>query len=291
MNTAEYCLMKFSPPPMIGRVCSQTIEQGTPLHVQTDANRFEIHFVHTGSVLMRQKDLEYSFSEGSAFLIFPQQELLLTAQTPICREFVLCFTLGMAPVPLSEEEAARWEPSRHTDALLATRLINPKSCQLVGELIRRYLALRQSSDPVRYIRCRACYSEIIAELSADALTQARQNTAKSAGKSGAYCDAAKTYITAHLREKISVENVARQIGISYNYLNRQFVRQERISLVTFINREKIRLACRLLSEQEVSQEDAAVSVGIGDVKYFRRLFRRFTGMTVTEYRKLHRMFY
>ena len=110
MNTAEYCLMKFSPPPMIGRVCSQTIEQGTPLHAQTDANRFEIHFVHTGSVLMRQKDLEYSFSEGSAFLIFPQQELLLTAQTPICREFVLCFTLGMAAVPLSEEEAARWEP-------------------------------------------------------------------------------------------------------------------------------------------------------------------------------------
>ena len=88
-----------------------------------------------------------------------------------------------------------------------------------------------------------------------------------------------------------MENVARQIGISYNYLNRQFVRQERISLVTFINREKIRLACRLLSEQEVSQEDAAVSVGIGDVKYFRRLFRRFTGMTITEYRKLHRTAY
>lgn len=288
MNTAEYCLMKFSPPPMIGRVCSQTIEQGNPLRAQTDINQFELHFVHTGTVQVRQKGLECSFSEGSAFLIFPKQESLLSARTPICREFLLRFTLGMAAVPLSEQEAARWEPSRYTNALLSTRLINPKACRLVGELIRRYLALRQSSDPVRYIRCRACFSEIIAELSADALTQARQNTAKSSGKSGAYCDAAKTYIASHLREKISVEAVARQIGISYNYLNRQFVRQEGLSLVTYINREKIRLAGRLLEEEELSQEEAAAAVGIGDVKYFRRLFRRFTGMTVTEYRKLYR---
>ncbi len=288
MYATEYCLMKFNPPPYVGSICSQTAKQGDFLRTQASKNRFEIHCVHKGRILVRQQEQERVYCEGNVFLVFPEHNAVLIPETPVFRDFVLCFTLNSAMVPLSEQEAVRWEPSRYTDALLPSQVKDPKICTRLVELIQRYHALQQSNDPIRYIRGRAFFSEIVAELSTDALAQARRNIAKTAGKAGAYCDAARTYISAHLQEKIQVEAIARQIGISYNYLNRQFVQQEGIPLVTFINREKIRLACRLLTEQEYVQEEAAAGVGISDVKYFRRLFRRFTGMTVTEYLKLHR---
>lgn len=288
MYTTNYFLMEFNPSPWVGRVCSQVLQQDEILHSEAERNRFALHHVQSGSITVQQQDRHCTYAEGSVFLLHLNQEAHLVSNTPSSRVFVLCFTPGQPAQHISERDAAQWEPSNYTDALLPTQVTDPDACRLIGELMRRYLSLRKSNDPARYIRIRACFSEIVANLTTDALAQARHNAAKSTGKAAIYCDLAKDYIGKHLNEKISVEAIARLVGISYNYLNRQFVRLEGLSLVAYINRERIRLACRLLAELELSQEELADAVGIFDVIYLRRLFRRYTGMTITGYRKMHR---
>jgi len=54
--------------------------------------------------------------------------------------------------------------------------------------------------------------------------------------------------------------------------------------VEYINREKIHYTERLLADGVKNQTELADAVCMEDIKYFRRLFRRYSGMTITQYR-------
>ena len=60
------------------------------------------------------------------------------------------------------------------------------------------------------------------------------------------------------------------------------------SLVEYINRQRIQTAQQLLTQYDASLEQLAEMVGISDPKYFCRLFKKYAGITVSEYKKRYR---
>jgi AraC-like DNA-binding protein len=92
------------------------------------------------------------------------------------------------------------------------------------------------------------------------------------------------YVEAHYAEKISLRDVARELGYSPAYLTHTFSRLTGTAVNSWIIRRRIVAAQRLLGEADLSVAAACDAVGFNDVSYFTRQFVRHTGITPGRYR-------
>lgn len=110
------------------------------------------------------------------------------------------------------------------------------------------------------------------------------NAAKAEGND--YAAKAVEYIYDHYQERISTTKIAEYIHVSSNYLGKIFYSATGEHLTDFINRVRIEKAKVLLAESKMSIGEIADLVGIGDQRYFAKLFKKCCGATPKEYRGL-----
>ena len=100
----------------------------------------------------------------------------------------------------------------------------------------------------------------------------------------AYCNKVIKYISDNPGRRIYIEELAEYAGISAGYLSRIFKSVTGYSIIKFINSKKIEFAKQLVAKN-ASIVDIIHMTGIEDEKYFYRLFKKYTGITVREYKK------
>lgn len=100
-----------------------------------------------------------------------------------------------------------------------------------------------------------------------------------------HCDRAKAYISQNINCRLSVSDVATAIGVSKNYLTNVFSSSEGIPLMEYINRSKLSYMMVLIRRYGYTLAQAGKHVGMTDVNYISRIFKRYYGMTVTEYKR------
>ena len=100
-----------------------------------------------------------------------------------------------------------------------------------------------------------------------------------------HCSRAKAYISAHLSEHIRVNDIAEALGISKNYLTNIFSESEGISLIEYINRLKLSRMTELMRKFHYTIAEAGEMVGFSDANYVSRIFPKYFGMTVSEYKR------
>lgn len=84
---------------------------------------------------------------------------------------------------------------------------------------------------------------------------------------------------------LTIEEVARQAGVSRSQLYRGFMDQFGCSPKEYLNRIRLSQAKLLLLRGDLSVGAVARSCGFDDPLYFSRIFRRETGITPMEYRR------
>ncbi|MBS1598290.1 MAG: AraC family transcriptional regulator [Bacteroidetes bacterium] len=87
------------------------------------------------------------------------------------------------------------------------------------------------------------------------------------------------YIHRHLTEKLGVDALSRKAYMSRNEFFKWFRQQFGISPLEYINRERIKLAKQLLSNQNATVTETAYQCGFTDVNYFVRVFKKSEGIT------------
>jgi AraC-like DNA-binding protein len=95
----------------------------------------------------------------------------------------------------------------------------------------------------------------------------------------------KIYISCNLKRDISVDDVARHVGMNRSALCTFFKHQTGLTLVTYLNEYRIEVARYLLARPELSIAEVCYQSGFKDIPYFDRLFKRVTGQTPGEFRK------
>lgn len=94
------------------------------------------------------------------------------------------------------------------------------------------------------------------------------------------------YIQEHYKEKIVLEDIAKEFNYSVGHLCRKFKEEIGDSVVNYIIKYRISTAMKLLFErQELSIEEIALDVGFNDVQFFDKTFKKLVGMTPGKYRK------
>lgn len=159
--------------------------------------------------------------------------------------------------------------------------------QELDRLIKKIIRIRASTDFTRELQAVSLLIELLGEVTQAALRQASQESDGVARYAGnVRCRQAVRYISENLGEPISVSDVAEAAGISAGYLSKLFHDVLGMSVVDYINRMKLNRVKELLAMQKATIQDAAASVGIEDPNYLSRLFKKYNGITASEYRAL-----
>lgn len=99
----------------------------------------------------------------------------------------------------------------------------------------------------------------------------------------------KEYIYSHIKERITIEDLADELGVSASYLSRLFKKETGDSVSAYIRRQKIEMAKNLLQYSEYSMIDIANRLAFSSQSHFIQQFREFVGMTPKKYRDLNHM--
>jgi AraC family transcriptional regulator len=86
-------------------------------------------------------------------------------------------------------------------------------------------------------------------------------------------------------EPWSLADVAAEAGVHPGYLASAFRRQFGCTVGEFIRRQRIALACRVLSDSETPLAVVALRAGFADQSHFTRTFKRQLGLTPAAYRR------
>ncbi|MCR8660091.1 response regulator transcription factor [Paenibacillus endoradicis] len=111
-----------------------------------------------------------------------------------------------------------------------------------------------------------------------AITSIQQN------KSRSFSDIV-SYIEIHYNEELTLQEIADTFLISREYISRKFKQEYAISFTEYVTSFRLNKAKSLLLNRNIKLNKIAEMVGIPDVKYFSKVFKKHEGLTPNEYRK------
>ena len=136
-----------------------------------------------------------------------------------------------------------------------------------------------NQDFLQYSSLEAVYGEIV-------------NQVKSQNGKSAYTRQSKStlvmktieYISINYREKITIADISRALYVSSTHLSQIFKNAVGISLVQYLINYRIEQAKKILEKTDLMIYSVADMVGFSDFRHFSKTFRKYVGMSPTQYR-------
>lgn len=261
--------------------CYQLNNQGYGIYGRTPENGgiLEIGFVEQNPVILRRGVEEYLIEENGIFIIPPGSSFSVCVKNEglhrhTCAEFLIrcrvCQT-DSCPPPQGQQVTLPLyiPPSPDNNEIFS--LIRNIACAKTGQSERSYF--EECADFMLLIH-KLCERIRLDEGSSPVSPGNRR-----------HCARAKAYISQNIHRRLGVGDIAAAIGVSKNYLTNVFSSTEGIPLTEYINRSKLSHMLVLVRRYGYTLAQAGRHVGLTDVNYISRIFKRYYGMTVTEYKR------
>jgi len=94
------------------------------------------------------------------------------------------------------------------------------------------------------------------------------------------------WLREHFRDADALAQVTELSAIPERTLKRRFKASTGSSLIEYLQNLRVEEAKRLLESTELPMEDISEQTGYSDTSFFRRLFKRLTGLTPSKYRRM-----
>jgi len=98
---------------------------------------------------------------------------------------------------------------------------------------------------------------------------------------------ARNFIRDHSDEELSLDQVAKSVNISANYLSEKFKKVTGINFVDYVAHTRIEKARDLLHNVNLRISEIAFAVGFQSLSQFNRVFKKLTRQSPTEFRAAH----
>ena len=98
-------------------------------------------------------------------------------------------------------------------------------------------------------------------------------------KGSNYTDRIKNYVKLHYREKIMLDELSEELGLSPTYVSRLFRKETGIRLQDYINMVRIERAEQLLAYTELSLTEISDYVHFPNQSYFGKIFKQIHGIS------------
>lgn len=231
---------------------------------------YKVHCVHRGTGTVRVGKNEYRLTAGQAFMIFPHVVIQYEADRNDPWTYSYCAFYG----------------ERAQELLARTRLtpempVFPMDLQLMPALYEQ-LTEPLSHELNRDLRLNAVLYRFLTALTEVAPIEPVGRS--SPRKHRTYIVQALEFIRAHYSEAISIAGLAADLGLDRKYLTAIFKEATGVPPQRYLLEYRMRKACGLLRGSEFAIGEIARSVGYEDALLFSKMFRKFAGVSPSEYR-------
>ena len=148
--------------------------------------------------------------------------------------------------------------------------------QLVKKLYNRFTMYQSFAPDMPYQEMMKNYEE------------ARSVFREFSSSEGHYkADVAKTleYMEENYMYRLTLASISANVNLSSSYLCRIFKSEVGTSITNYLNNLRVRKAATLIKENTLSMKEISSMVGIDDQLYFSRLFKKYMGISPSEYGK------
>lgn len=245
------------------------VTKGEGRHADRTIETFEIIYVTSGCLGIFEEDVEYNVEKGEALILFPGRHHGGTRDFDADLAFYwLHFCI--------EEEAVR----TGSDIMSLPQLIRLAKPEAFEELFRRFIRRQNVCRDDRTL-LNMVLLEILCELS-DSLSPMEVS-----GQKVLLANQAAKYIREHVKSPLTASWLADRLDCNPDYLGRVFHAVYGRNLTDAIHEARINRACRLLIETNLTGSEIAYECGYTDVDYFRRMFKKYMGITAKAYRQTY----
>ena len=84
---------------------------------------------------------------------------------------------------------------------------------------------------------------------------------------------------------ISLTGISKEYFVSISHLSRIFKKETGLTFIKYLNKVRMESAVKMLNETSLRAYQIADAVGMQDPHYFGTCFKKYTGMTVNDFRK------
>lgn len=247
---------------------------------------FEMVFILSGEGIQHINDHRLPYSPDKLFLIFPKDKHGFEVQTPT-RFFFIRFNDSYLQSQNSEWISKLQYIFNHHNHLPGCILQNiadkPLVRALAEALIREQEAPHQQSQ------------EVVRQLTNTLITIAARNiatteTASAVTNTGDTSLSLLNYIHANIYqpEKLKAEQIAAYFHVSPTYVSQYFKKQAGESLQQYIISYKLKLLETRLHFTDMRIIEIAQEFGFTDESHLNRIFKKYKGITPSEFRKTAR---
>ena len=93
------------------------------------------------------------------------------------------------------------------------------------------------------------------------------------------------FIENYNNSELCAQSVADKFKLSAKYLSYEFKEYTGMSLLVYLQKKRIDVACELLETTNMAVGEVAYKIGIENENYFYTLFKKNVGMTHKQYRQ------
>lgn len=152
------------------------------------------------------------------------------------------------------------------------------------KLLLMYRIHKNTSDPLYYARINATLLEFIIHLIEH---HSHRRISVFTGTNSNYdINLAIGYIKSHLNEKITIDKLAAQSGLSKYHFQRKFKQATGYSAIDYINTLRCSEACNYLKLSSYSVHDVFHMSCFNNYSYFAKVFKKHIGVSPSEYKKI-----
>ena len=189
--------------------------------------------------------------------------------------------IGVAPRFVTISFASR---GNQLNALLNRKFTAP---QKAVTLLQNMLREQETTDALSgdIILCQLNLLLLLLLRETTAPTGGKLQTANAVHSENEIIRQAQQFISSHIREKLSVPLVARQVDVSPSYLTALFHKNLQISPGEYIRRIKLQESKQMIRENNLNFTEIAAELQYSTVHHFSRQFKEKFGITPTEYAK------
>ena len=232
-------------------------------------NGYLIHYILSGCGIYKARGKIFHLKEGDAFLICPEELIYYEADRKQPWSYTWIGMQGIKVKGYLERTSLLKSLVFHYDQDDRMRLCHEKMFE--ADQIKNNKDLIMNSIMYEYLF-------LLARKFPGGLPEENK-------KKAGYVDEALKYIESAYCDPITVQDIADRLNINRSYLSRLFRTITGISIQDYLLDYRIRQACILLKNSDLSIRTIAHSVSYMDALYFSMLFHRKKGMTPSEYRK------
>lgn len=281
------------------RLIGHVIYSSPWMHFPRTSDEYILYLIKKGELYIREEECEYVLRQGD-FLILEPNKMHCGYRKSLCDYYYVHFkhpkTTAIADKAEAdpEHEMIRKRKKSLTSSLLSEMPAADSLClipknyhiensnefivllnEIINEYYRKYEYYKEQAS------CRVL--DLFIRIGRAYVTAKMQSTQAPVSKAFVKSQTILNYLNREYHGKISSTTIEQTFESNYDYLNRIFHKSTGFTILNYLNMLRINKAKEIIETTPLKFSEIGYLVGLNNQYYFSKLFKKYTGMTPTQY--------